>query len=292
MTSYNVTGEFAAGSAGSVIFRRKVWLNDNGALVPPADVTATLAGSPPGFVQSLRATNETGVSPEDWSYEVIVRITGQDDLVGSMFLTANADLVDVFQYVAVDTGEFYATKGELSAFEAEVASGSASQAALDAEEAARVAADSALDTRLDAEEAATTSFDSRLDAEEALSITFDTRLDTAEADINTEETARAAADTALDGRLDTEEAATVAHDGRLDALEALPELPTPVGESDGDVLTIDTDAWIVAPPTGGGGNVVNTDSDPGTTIYVGTVEPTDPPYALEVGDLWIDTTPA
>lgn len=38
--------------------------------------------------------------------------------------------------------------------------------------------------------------------------------------------------------------------------------------------------------------VVNTDGDPGVTIYIGTVEPTDPPYTLATGDLWIDSTPA
>jgi hypothetical protein len=39
--------------------------------------------------------------------------------------------------------------------------------------------------------------------------------------------------------------------------------------------------------------VVNTDGDPGTTIYVGTTDPEDmiPAPTLEVGDLWIDTTP-
>jgi hypothetical protein len=267
VTSYNVTAEFGAGSAGTVTFRRHVWLNDNGVLIPPADVIATLAGSPPGFVQSLRATTETGVSPQGWSYEVIVDLDGQDQLVGSMFLTAAADLTDVFQYVAPEVGDYYATKGELTAFEAEVASGSASQAALDAEEAARIAADEALDTDLTTAEAAIVTLDGRVD-------THDTTLGT------------------LDTRLDAEETATTAHDTRLDALEALPELPTPVGESDGDVLTIDTDGWIVAPPTGGAANIVNTDSDPGTTIYIGTVEPTDPPYDLEVGDVWLDTTPA
>jgi hypothetical protein len=276
VTSYNVTAEFGAGSAGSVTFRRKVWLNDNGALIPPADVTATLAGSPPGFVQSLRATNETGVSPEDWSYEVIVSLTGHDDLVGSMFLTAHADLVDVFQYVAVDTGEFYATKGELSAFEAEVASGSASQAALDAEESARISADSGLSASISAETTARAAADT-----------------TIAGTVTTEAASRASADSALDTRLDAEEAATIAHDGRLDALELLPELPDPDGETDGDVLTIDTDGWIVAPPAGGGtGRVINSDSDPGDTIYIGITEPTDPPFDLEVGDLWIDTTPA
>lgn len=264
MTSYNVTAEFAAGSAGTVTFRRKVWLNDNGALIPPADVVSTLAGSPPGFVQSLRATTETGVSPEGWHYEVYINLTGQEELVGSMLLTAHSELADVFQWEDLATPEFYATKGDLSSLTAAIGD-PASSAELAAEEAAREAADLALEDAL-----------------------------------NDEEIARAAADTALDGRLDVVEpivsghtSSIGTHETRLDDLELLPELPTPVGESDGDILTIDTDAWVVAPPpTGGIGAVINSDGDPGDTIYIGITEPTDPPFDLEVGDVWIDTTPA
>lgn len=264
MTSYNVTAEFAAGSAGTVTFRRKVWLNDNGALIPPADVVATLAGSPPGFVQSLRATTEVGVSPEGWHYEVLINLTGHEELVGTMLLTAHSELADVFQWEDLSTPEFYATKGDLSGLTAAIGD-PASSAELAAEEAAREAADLAFEQA-----------------------------------IGDEETARLAGDAALDTRLDTAELTISGHttqiadhETRLDDLELLPELPDPVGESDGDILTIATNAWVVAaPPTGGIGAVINSDGDPGDTIYIGITEPTDPPFALEVGDLWIDTTPA
>lgn len=35
--------------------------------------------------------------------------------------------------------------------------------------------------------------------------------------------------------------------------------------------------------------IINTDSDPGTTIYVGTVDP-DGPYSPVAGDVWLDTS--
>lgn len=35
--------------------------------------------------------------------------------------------------------------------------------------------------------------------------------------------------------------------------------------------------------------VINTDGDPGTTIYVGTVDP-DIAYDLLPGDVWLDTS--
>jgi hypothetical protein len=272
VTSYNVIGEFAAGSVGNVVFRRRVWLNDNGTLVPPQEVTATLAGSPPGFTQTLRATTETGVSPEGWTYEVFINLDGHEQLVGSMFLTDHSDLADVFQWEDVASPEFYATKGELSAFQ--VALGNpASQADLDTEEAARIAADSALDTRLD---------------------TAESDLDTLDLALDVETAARIAADTALDGRLDTEEAATIALDARLDTAEAeLATIPTAVGATDGKMLQVASNTYVlVDEPSGGTGRVINSDSDPGDTIYIGITEPTDPPFDLEVGDLWIDTTPA
>lgn len=34
--------------------------------------------------------------------------------------------------------------------------------------------------------------------------------------------------------------------------------------------------------------IINTDGDPGTTIYVGTIDP-DTLYTLELGDVWMDT---
>jgi hypothetical protein len=51
------------------------------------------------------------------------------------------------------------------------------------------------------------------------------------------------------------------------------------------------DIAVAAGGGGGSGNVVNTDGLPGNTIYVGSVEPTDPPYDLQPGDLWIETDP-
>jgi hypothetical protein len=35
-------------------------------------------------------------------------------------------------------------------------------------------------------------------------------------------------------------------------------------------------------------NIINTDGDPGITIYVGAVDP-DATYTLAVGDVWIET---
>lgn len=166
MTSYNVTAEFAAGSAGTVTFRREVWLNDNGAIVPPADVVATLAGMAPGFVQSLRATNESGVTPVDWEYEVIVNLTGQDELRGSMALTAASDLADIFQWETATTGEFYATKGDLSALTAALGN-PVSQADLQAEEDARIASDDTLSGEIDDAVADIGGHETRLDALEA-----------------------------------------------------------------------------------------------------------------------------
>lgn len=41
----------------------------------------------------------------------------------------------------------------------------------------------------------------------------------------------------------------------------------------------------------GKANIVNTDDDPGRTIYVGATDPAamDPPATLAAGDIWIDT---
>lgn len=40
---------------------------------------------------------------------------------------------------------------------------------------------------------------------------------------------------------------------------------------------------------GGGGSVVNTDGDPGDTIYIGSIDP-EVAFSddLEVGDIWIE----
>lgn len=211
MANFNVTGEFEAGTTGTVVFRRRVWLNDNGQLIPPNEYTANIAGGPPpGFVQSLRATTEDGVDPQGWFYDVEVNVAGQEQLKGFMLLTANSDLADVFQWEQPPAPELYATKAELAALEAALGNPVTQEDVDDAVAAEAVIRDAADD-------------------------------------------ALTAADTAIDARLDTEEAATTAHDARLDALEALPELPSPVGEADGDHLEILNDEWVVATPSGGGG---------------------------------------
>jgi len=56
--------------------------------------------------------------------------------------------------------------------------------------------------------------------------------------------------------------------------------------SDEDILRYDsgTSKWVneALPPT-----VINTDGDPGTTIYVGATDPSGS-YALVAGDVWIE----
>ena len=49
-------------------------------------------------------------------------------------------------------------------------------------------------------------------------------------------------------------------------------------------LVWDGDSWEAA---GGTVEIVNTDGDPGSTIYVGSVDP-DGTYTLAAGDVWIE----
>jgi hypothetical protein len=51
--------------------------------------------------------------------------------------------------------------------------------------------------------------------------------------------------------------------------------------TDGDVLKYNGSAWVNEP------TVINTDGDPGTKIYVGSVDPSGS-YTLEAGDIWIE----
>lgn len=271
--TFNVTAEFAAGSVGSVTFRRRVWLNDNGALVPPEDVTADLTGSPPGFTQALRPTIESGVSPEDWSYEVIVAIEGQDDLVGSMFLTENSDLADVFQFVAAQTGEFYATKGEFS----DLVNTVGNPVSLDDIDDAVTAEAVLRAADVDSEETRALTAEALLAPKDSPALTGNPTAPTQSAGNNS---TRVATTAYADGAVSTETTNRVT-DVNAEETRAL----TAEGLLDGRLDTLE------AAPAGFE-YVVNTDGDPGVTIYVGTVEPTDPPYDLAVGDIWIDSTPA
>jgi hypothetical protein len=56
-------------------------------------------------------------------------------------------------------------------------------------------------------------------------------------------------------------------------------IDTPVA---GDVLKYNGTQWINDP------TVINTDGDPGTKIYVGSVDP-NTIYTLQTGDIWIET---
>ena len=53
--------------------------------------------------------------------------------------------------------------------------------------------------------------------------------------------------------------------------------------AEGDALVYDGTNWV----NGVGSSVANTDGDPGTTIYVGSVDP-DTLYTLQAGDVWIE----
>lgn len=54
-------------------------------------------------------------------------------------------------------------------------------------------------------------------------------------------------------------------------------------------LNASMEAFAAATATGKA-NIVNTDGDPGITIYVGTIDP-DVAYTPVTGDVWLDTTP-
>lgn len=265
MTTFTVTGhlETDAGAAivgAQVLFIRSEWLSGPDGTIPPATSTATSNGT--GDISiSLRATTESGVTPQDWRYKTIIRVSGQTDVVGFLQLEENLDLADIFPLGAQPQNpDIFVTRAEFN--ELETALGDpASQTDLDEEIAARIAGDGALDTRLDTAENDLDTLDAAIDTVAANLATEITNRGT---DVDAEQTRATAAENALDARLDTEEAATTSFDSRIDALEAAPA----------------------------GTNVVNTDGDPGTTIYIGTVEPTDPPYDLAVGDVWIDVTPA
>ena len=63
--------------------------------------------------------------------------------------------------------------------------------------------------------------------------------------------------------------------------------------SNGQVLTAQSTAalgivWAAAPSAGSGATLINTDGDPGATIYVGSIDP-DVGYSPAVGDVWIRT---
>lgn len=221
-TTYHVTAEFPAGAAGTVYFERKEWLNDHGAIVPPATDTAVLSGSPPEIDKVLRATSEDGVSPT-FQYHVRIELTGQEEIIGRMDLTGNAELADIFQWTTPPLPDTFVTRAEYEV-DQEALGNPASAAALAAEVARAEAAEAGLATDLA------------------------TEVTDRATDVDDEETRALTAEGLLDGRVGD--------------LEAIPV------------------------------SVVNSDGDPGTTIYIGVTEPTDPPFTLAVGDVWLDTTPA
>jgi hypothetical protein len=53
---------------------------------------------------------------------------------------------------------------------------------------------------------------------------------------------------------------------------------------DGDVLLYDDGDWVSSRPPA---RVINTDDEPGYTIYIGSVDPSID-YTLESGDIWIE----
>ena len=56
-----------------------------------------------------------------------------------------------------------------------------------------------------------------------------------------------------------------------------------------DIETVASDLDSAETAIAGKANIVNTDENPGKTIYVGTVDP-DTLYTLEVGDVWIEVS--
>lgn len=149
--------------------------------------------------------------------------------------------------------------------------------------------------------------DGRLDAVEATNTTqgsditvLDGRLDGVEADNSTQD----ADITALDGRLDTAESGIVVLDGRLDTAEsdiddlgtALTSglagkldttdarvLPSPVGQTNGRVAKISSDAWVVG--TDDDGPVDSVNGLTGTVVLgatdVGAASATDPKLSVQ-----------
>lgn len=61
----------------------------------------------------------------------------------------------------------------------------------------------------------------------------------------------------------------------------------PDGDED-DLVALDDSGGLKAVDSDSFGSVVNTDGDPGTTIYVGTVDPETLAVTLEDGDVWIE----
>jgi hypothetical protein len=176
VTTFHVTSEFPAGTTGSVTFRRKEWLTDAaGVLIPPADVVATLAGSPPAIDQVLRASQEAGVSP-DFSYDVLINLDGHAEMKGVLFLTADADLGTAIQFTSPANPDLFVTKAEFE--ELVVATGDpASQADLLALEAVVDTDIANLDAEISRAEAAESAEVTRAEAaEDAL----DTRVTTLE----------------------------------------------------------------------------------------------------------------
>ena len=55
-----------------------------------------------------------------------------------------------------------------------------------------------------------------------------------------------------------------------------------------DLEAVASDLDTAETAIAGKANIVNTDDDPGKTIYVGTVDPSSL-YTLEAGDVWIET---
>jgi hypothetical protein len=196
VTTFHVTSEFPAGTTGSVTFRRKEWLTDaGGVLIPPADVVATLAGSPPAIDQVLRASQETGVSP-DFSYDVLINLDGHAEMKGILFLTANADLGTAIQFTSPANPDLFVTKAEFE--ELVVATGDpASQADLLALEAVVDTDIDNLDAEISRAEGAESTLTSALAAEV-------TRAEAAE---SAEVTRAEAAEDALDTRVTTLEGA-------------------------------------------------------------------------------------
>lgn len=235
--SFTVSSDFPTGTTGVVVFRRKEWLTSVAeGLIPPADVTATLAGTPPAIAQVLRPSQEEGVSP-DFTYEVFIRLDGHNEMKGTLFLTDDCDLGTTIQFTTPADPALFVTKAEYEA-DLEAAGNPASQEDLDALEAVvdGIAADV-------------------IAAEDAITQEVSDRI----ADVNAEQARAEAAEAALDTRLDAEETASGILDTRLDTAEA-------------DITAVEADVDDILDGSAIG-RIINTD-DEGTTIFIGATTPT------------------